>query len=138
MRTIKEQLEEYFINLGDKKFRATQIYEWVYRKGVGSFDEMSNISKDVIEELKKDFYFNNLKIIRSENETGEPLVDDIVSEGDVIAKEYIVQNKKLISFRTERVMTEAQLEVIAKMQRAKFGQERFYGGQFSGLKMFCR
>ena len=43
-------------------------------------------------------------------------------EGDVIAKEYIVQNKKLVSFRAERVMTEAQLEVIAKMQRAKFGQ----------------
>lgn len=43
-------------------------------------------------------------------------------DGDVIAKEYIVQNKKLVSFRAERVMTEAQLEVIAKMQRAKFGQ----------------
>jgi hypothetical protein len=43
-------------------------------------------------------------------------------EGDVIAKEYIVQNKKLVSFRAERIMTEAQLEVIAKMQRAKFGQ----------------
>lgn len=42
-------------------------------------------------------------------------------DGDVIAKEYIVQNKKLVSFRAERVMTEAQLEVIEKMHRAKFG-----------------
>lgn len=42
-------------------------------------------------------------------------------DGDVVAKEYIVQNKKLISFRAERIMTEAQLEVIEKMQRAKFG-----------------
>ena len=48
----KKKLEEYFTNKGDKKFRATQIFEWVYRKGVSSFDEMSNISKDVIEDLK--------------------------------------------------------------------------------------
>ncbi len=64
----KKKLEEYFINRGDKKFRATQVFEWVYRKGVSSFDEMSNISKDVIEELKKDFYFNNLKIIRKQED----------------------------------------------------------------------
>lgn len=39
------KLEEYFINKGDKKFRATQIFEWVYRKRAKSFDEMSNIKK---------------------------------------------------------------------------------------------
>lgn len=64
----KKKLEEYFTNKGDKKFRATQVFEWVYRKGVSSFDEMSNISKDVIEDLKKDFYFNNLKIIRKQED----------------------------------------------------------------------
>ena len=64
----KKKLEEYFTNKGDKKFRATQVFEWVYRKGASSFDEMSNISKDVIEDLKKDFYFNNLKIIRKQED----------------------------------------------------------------------
>ena len=64
----KKKLEEYFTNKGDKKFRATQVFEWVYRKGASSFDEMSNISKDVIEELKNDFYFNNLKIIRKQED----------------------------------------------------------------------
>ena len=64
----KKKLEEHFTNKGDKKFRATQVFEWVYRKGASSFDEMSNISKDVIEDLKKDFYFNNLKIIRKQED----------------------------------------------------------------------
>ena len=50
----RKQLEEYFINLGDKKFRATQIYEWVYRKGVRNFDDMTNISKENIDKLKED------------------------------------------------------------------------------------
>lgn len=64
----KKDLEEYFISKNDKKFRATQVYEWLYRKKVTSFDEMSNLSKDTIELLKKDFYFNKLKIVRKQED----------------------------------------------------------------------
>ena len=42
-----EQLETYFINKGDKKFRAKQIYEWLHVKLVSDFDMMTNLSKDV-------------------------------------------------------------------------------------------
>ena len=62
------KLEEYFINKGDKKFRATQIFEWVYRKRAKSFDEMSNIKKETIELLKQDFYFNDIKIVIKEED----------------------------------------------------------------------
>ena len=34
----KEDLEKYFINLGEKNFKATQVYEWVYRKRINSFN----------------------------------------------------------------------------------------------------
>ena len=33
-----EKLEEYFLSLGEKKFKATQIYEWIYQKRIKSFD----------------------------------------------------------------------------------------------------
>ena len=33
---------------GEKKFRAAQIWEWLYRKRVQSFEEMTNLSKDLI------------------------------------------------------------------------------------------
>ena len=64
----RSKLEEYFINNGDKKFRATQIFEWVYRKRAKSFDEMSNIKKETIELLKQDFYFNDIKIVTKEED----------------------------------------------------------------------
>ncbi len=64
----KTNLEEYFINNNEKKFRATQIYEWIYRKNVKSFDEMSNINKDLINKLKKDFYFGNIDIIKKQED----------------------------------------------------------------------
>ena len=64
----RSKLEEYFVNKGDIKFRATQIFEWVYRKRAKSFDEMSNIKKETIELLKQDFYFNNIKIVTKEED----------------------------------------------------------------------
>ncbi|HIS90935.1 MAG TPA: 23S rRNA (adenine(2503)-C(2))-methyltransferase RlmN [Candidatus Faecisoma merdavium] len=63
-----EQLEEYFINKGEKKFKATQVFEWLYKKRVKSFDEMTNIKKEVISYLKKDFNINNLEIIAKQED----------------------------------------------------------------------
>lgn len=59
----KEELENYFINLGEKKFKATQVYEWIYRKKINSFQNMSNIKKTLLEQLTNDFYFDDLEIL---------------------------------------------------------------------------
>ncbi len=56
-------LEKYFESIGEKKFKATQVYDWLYKKRVNSFDEMTNISKSVIERLKKDFTMDMINII---------------------------------------------------------------------------
>ena len=58
----RKKLEETLVSLGEKSFRATQIFEWVYRKNVKSFDEMSNIKKETIEKLKEKFEISTLKI----------------------------------------------------------------------------
>lgn len=56
-------LESYFLSINDKKFRATQIYEFLYQKRVKSFDEMNNIGKSIKEHLKQDFNFDMIKIV---------------------------------------------------------------------------
>ena len=60
--TLKE-LEDYFVSINDKKFRATQIYEFLYKKRVKSFDDMTNIGKNIKEKLKEDFLFTQIKLI---------------------------------------------------------------------------
>lgn len=60
--SIKD-LEEYLLSINEKKFRAAQIYDWLYIKRVNCFDEMSNLSKELIDKLKKDLYFNNIEIV---------------------------------------------------------------------------
>ena len=65
--TIK-QLEDYFINKGEKKFKAVQVFEWLYQKRVKSFDEMTNIKKEVISYLKEDFKINDLEILTKQED----------------------------------------------------------------------
>lgn len=64
-----KDLEEYFLSHNDKKFRATQIYDWLYRKNVTRFDDMTNLKKDVIELLKNDFYLRTLELKKVERDT---------------------------------------------------------------------
>ena len=48
-----KELEEFLISLGEKKFRAKQIYEWMHIHHVTSFDDMTNLSKNLRETLKE-------------------------------------------------------------------------------------
>lgn len=64
-----EDLKEYFKNINEKEFKATQVYEWLYKKRVKSFDEMTNIKKEVIERLKQDFSIEPLKILKKQIDT---------------------------------------------------------------------
>lgn len=56
-------LEKYFESINEKKFKATQVFEWLYKKRVNSFDDMTNIKKDIINKLKTDFSIQQLHII---------------------------------------------------------------------------
>ena len=57
-----EMLEEYFLSIGEKKFKAKQVFEWLYQKRVYNFDDMSNLSIDLRNKLKKDFDISLLKL----------------------------------------------------------------------------
>lgn len=58
----KQQLETELEIIGEKKFRATQIFEWIYKKNVKSFEEMSNINKNSIQKLNEKFLISDLII----------------------------------------------------------------------------
>jgi 23S rRNA (adenine2503-C2)-methyltransferase len=56
------ELEQYFETLGDKKFRARQVWEWLWAKHAHSFDEMTNLSKDLRQLLADNFSFPALTV----------------------------------------------------------------------------
>lgn len=63
-----EKLENYFLDHQEKKFKATQIFDWLYRKKVHSFEEMTNLKKDLIEKLKKEFSITSLELVQKQED----------------------------------------------------------------------
>lgn len=55
------ELEKFIVGLGEKKFRAAQIFKWLH-EGVTSYDEMTDISKSLREKLKEISYVSTLEI----------------------------------------------------------------------------
>lgn len=49
----REQMEQFFTDLGEKKFRAHQVLKWIHHYGYDDFDQMTNLSKVLREKLKE-------------------------------------------------------------------------------------
>ncbi|MEO1515571.1 MAG: 23S rRNA (adenine(2503)-C(2))-methyltransferase RlmN [Bacteroidota bacterium] len=56
-----EQIEQLVEAAGQKSFRAKQIQQWLWQKGVGSFDEMTNLSKDLRSHLQEHYVINAIE-----------------------------------------------------------------------------
>lgn len=62
----KNDFISYFLNINEKSFKATQLFDWIYKKRVTDFDMMVNLNKKVIEKLKTDMNFKSVKIIKKD------------------------------------------------------------------------
>lgn len=80
------ELSEYVISLGEKPFRAKQIYDWLHAKHACSFDQMTNLSNDLREKLKADAYISGIKIVKEliskEDDTRKYLLQ--LDDGNII------------------------------------------------------
>ncbi len=66
----RTDLENYFLDQNEKKFKALQVFEWLYDKKVTSFFEMTNIKKELQEKLNKDFSFTMIRIEKKQEDKG--------------------------------------------------------------------
>lgn len=70
MKNIKdynlEELKEELIALGEKKYRAEQIFQWLYIDKVKEFDDMTNLSIELRNKLKENFCICNYKILKKQ------------------------------------------------------------------------
>ena len=63
-----EEMEEYFLSIGSKKFHALQLFNWLYEKRIKSYDEITNIGRDILKQLEKDYSIEQLKIVNIEQD----------------------------------------------------------------------
>lgn len=90
-----ENLEKYILEIGEKKFRAKQIYEWLWTKNAHDFDEMSSLSKSLRERLNQDF-----EILQAEVEEFQQSADGTIKnavqlhDGNVVESVLIPTEKR--------------------------------------------
>ncbi len=58
----QQDLETYFESIGEKKFRIKQVQEWIWQKHAHSFDDMSNLSKELRTKMAADFSLPALRV----------------------------------------------------------------------------
>lgn len=63
-----EDMEEYFLNIGSKKFHAVQLFTWLYEKRVESYSEVTNIKKELLDNISMDYSIDRLKIVSVEED----------------------------------------------------------------------
>lgn len=58
-----EEMEDYFLDMGSKKFHAMQLFSWLYEKRIESYSLITNIKKEVLDKISKDYSISRLKIV---------------------------------------------------------------------------
>ena len=63
-----EEMEEYFLSMGSKRFHAMQLFTWLYEKRVESYSEVTNIKKELLDNISSDYSIDRLKIVSVEED----------------------------------------------------------------------
>lgn len=64
----RDEMEEYFISHGARKFHADQLFSWLYEKRISSVSEITDIKKELLEQISSDYSFSKLKLIQVERD----------------------------------------------------------------------
>ena len=60
----REELRDFFVSVDEKPFRGNQVYEWLWKKSAHSFDDMTNLSKELRQLLQQNFVINHIEVDR--------------------------------------------------------------------------
>ncbi len=95
MGLTEKELEGYFLNLGEKKYRATQIIKWIHQRGVSNIAEMTDLSKELRKKLVKEFEIKVPEVIyQRDSKDGTRKWVISVGEGDLIEMVLIPEGKR--------------------------------------------
>lgn len=91
------ELEDYFLAKGDKKFRAKQVYDWLWSKSLKNFDDMSNISLATREMLKDNFIINHIHVDLMQHSIDGTIKNAVKLFDDKIVESVLIPTTKRIT-----------------------------------------
>ena len=90
----KEQLQEFFVAQGDKSFRGSQVYEWLWSKSAHSFEDMTNISKETRLMLEDNFVINHIRVDLMQRSSDGTIKNAVRLHDDLTVESVLIPTKK--------------------------------------------
>ncbi|MEO1049082.1 MAG: 23S rRNA (adenine(2503)-C(2))-methyltransferase RlmN [Bacteroidota bacterium] len=92
-----ESIKRFFVEQGEKPFRAKQVYEWLWKKSAKDFDQMTNISLKTRELLKQHFVINHIAVDDMQRSNDGTIKNAVRLYDDKIVESVLIPTKKRIT-----------------------------------------
>jgi len=92
-----EELKVFFVEKGDKPFRAQQVYEWLWQKSCKDFDQMTNISLPTREMLKQHFTINHIKVDNMQRSQDGTIKNAVKLHDGLVVESVLIPTEKRIT-----------------------------------------
>jgi 23S rRNA (adenine2503-C2)-methyltransferase len=90
----KEDLRVFFESIGDKAFRGNQVYEWLWSKGIHSFEDMTNISKETRAHLEENYVINHIEVDSIQKSDDGTIKNAVKLHDGLIVESVLITTKK--------------------------------------------
>jgi 23S rRNA (adenine2503-C2)-methyltransferase len=98
IRKLKlEELKEFFVQQGEKPFRAQQVYEWLWNKSAKNFDQMTNLSIGLRDMLKENFTINHIKVDHMQRSTDGTIKNAVTLFDGMVVESVLIPTEKRIT-----------------------------------------
>ncbi len=92
-----EELKGFFVQKGDKPFRAQQVYEWLWMKSAKSFDQMTNLSIATREMLVQNFVINHIKVDNMQRSADGTIKNAVTLHDGLVVESVLIPTEKRIT-----------------------------------------
>ncbi len=90
----KEELRQFFESIGEKPFRGNQVYEWLWAKGVHSFEDMTNVSLEVRQQLEEKFTINHIQVDTLQKSKDGTIKNAVRLHDGLVVESVLIPTKK--------------------------------------------
>jgi 23S rRNA (adenine2503-C2)-methyltransferase len=98
IRKLKlDELKEFFVQQGEKPFRAQQVYEWLWNKAAKDFDQMTNLSVGLRDKLKEHFVINHIKVDKMQRSEDGTIKNAVMLHDGLIVESVLIPTEKRIT-----------------------------------------
>lgn len=92
-----EEIQDFFVSIGDKAFRAKQVYEWLWKKSAKDFDQMTNISLQTRELLKEHFTINHIQVDQMQRSSDGTIKNAVKLHDGMIVESVLIPTETRIT-----------------------------------------